>query len=590
MNWQKQGYIWCIILFAIFFFIFFPDTTQTFSSNFYFKYLIFTLTILAFVVLLSGALLYYKWPNAIGVYFSGFDFLVLIYLSYYLFNYYNKGSIYFDSLPAYLTGLLLIVIFRQFNLSCSKIPSVLLIYFLITLFVQAGYGILQSVGILNTTHSRFAITGSFNNQGIYGIWLSIMFPFSIAGLKFRASKVQRYLCFFVGSCALVAIYLSFSRTAWIAVFASTLYSYRRPVRQYFLNRKKTIRYSILSLIAFFFLSVLWGVFNMKKDSAIGRLFIWKIGISMFSSHPVSGLGPGGFERDYGAYLSNFFERENCAKTDILLSERVDYAFNDYLQLYIEEGIVGGSLFIIILFNAFYTRNRNPIVEAAQAALVALAIGCLFSYPLEDPFIWISFILIIACASHGIAGKYYTIPLDLFRICLVLIIIVSGLAIVKQLQIYRAKKESFQAINKVWNNDTTSISIFKKIYPVLKYDYTMMLSYARILTENKQFNESNRLIQESKKLICDPFMYITEGDNYLGMSDFVNASTSYKKAISIDPKLIYPRYKIAKLYMRQQDTVSACNIAEEILHLDIKVKSSATDNIQAEMLGITYLCK
>lgn len=590
MTLSKQIYILCIILFTILFSSLFSDTSQTFSSNFYFRYLFFTLTIMVFLIVLCGLLLLYKWGNAITIPISVSNFLIVIYLFYYLINYYYKGSIYFDGFLPHVAGLMLIIILRQLKFLGLKLERVLLICFLIALLIQAGYGILQYAGLLKTTHLKFLITGTFYNQGIYGIWLSIAFPFALIGINHLQSKVLKYLCVVISSITLVAIYLSFSRTAWIAVLLSVLYLYRMPLKNYFLNRQKIIRYSIIFLLTVFSLSASWIIFSMKQDSAVGRLFIWKIGTRMISSNPISGIGPGGFERNYGSYLSIFFQQGKYSKTEMLLSERVDYAFNDYLQIFIEEGIIGGCIFITILISVFYWKSKKTIVEGARASLVALGIGCFFSYPLEDPSIWMSFILIIPCASYDISCPSFRIASNIFRTVTVLIIIITGWVIYSQVQIYHAKKKCFLAINKAWNNDSSSIHTFRSVYSLLKYDYTMMLPYAKVLSENGQFLQSNKQIQESKRLICDPFMYIIEGDNYLGMFEYSKAVVSYKKSISIDPKLIFPRYKLAKLYMKQYDTINACKIAEEILHMDIKVKSAATDNIQAEMIGVSYLCK
>ena len=68
------------------------------------------------------------------------------------------------------------------------------------------------------------------------------------------------------------------------------------------------------------------------------------------------------------------------------------------------------------------------------------------------------------------------------------------------------------------------------------------------------------------------------------------SESNLKSIVIDPKLIFPRYKLSKLYIAKHDTIKTCKVATAILNMKIKVKSNATNEIQAEMVGISSLCK
>ena len=49
-------------------------------------------------------------------------------------------------------------------------------------------------------------------------------------------------------------------------------------------------------------------------------------------------------------------------------------------------------------------------------------------------------------------------------------------------------------------------------------------------------------------------------------------------------------QLAKLYIAKHDTINACMVAAEILNMKIKLKSNATNEIQAEMVGISSLCK
>jgi O-antigen ligase len=89
--------------------------------------------------------------------------------------------------------------------------------------------------------------------------------------------------------------------------------------------KKTVALSL------FFVAVAIVVITifLKSDSSLGRVLIYKISWSMFLDHPITGIGWGNFQRDYGLYQSAYFSAGNYSQKEFLLADNTFYAFNDY---------------------------------------------------------------------------------------------------------------------------------------------------------------------------------------------------------------------------------------------------------------------
>ncbi len=99
----------------------------------------------------------------------------------------------------------------------------------------------------------------------------------------------------------------------------------------------------------------------------------------------------------------------------------------------------------------------------------------------------------------------------------------------------------------------------------------------------EFKRSNKILNQAKKVTCDPYLYITEGYNFEKTNQIKLAEKSLSFAAEIDPKLMYPKYVLANFYFNHKQTEDAAKVAREILSMKIKVRSAATEQMQADML-------
>jgi O-antigen ligase len=187
-----------------------------------------------------------------------------------------------------------------------------------------------------------------------------------------------------------------SRAAWLATIAGSAvvlykhYAERLPIEKYYLKYKKCI-WTTGCVFVLALLLALAGIYYLKKDSADGRLLTWKVSISLVAKHPF-GVGLGNFSGSYGHEQAAYFASGKGSEQEELLAGNPDYAFNEFLQILIESGIVSFLLFIFIVLQAFRSLIKKHAGMAG--ALVALLVFACFSYPFSIlPFLIVLVFLI-----------------------------------------------------------------------------------------------------------------------------------------------------------------------------------------------------
>ena len=99
---------------------------------------------------------------------------------------------------------------------------------------------------------------------------------------------------------------------------------------------------------------------MKKDSADGRLFMWKIAAQAVSEHPWTGCRWNSVPAAYGQAQENYFAAGNYTATEELVAGAPEYVFNEYLQVAIAWGIPVLCIGLLILGGSMYIGHKQGI--------------------------------------------------------------------------------------------------------------------------------------------------------------------------------------------------------------------------------------
>jgi O-antigen polymerase len=157
---------------------------------------------------------------------------------------------------------------------------------------EAVFCWLQFVGLAPSLHSYFRVTGTWINPNVPAMFLALSLPAAIT-IMGEATGGKKKLA--IAGLALIcsALLLLQCRTALVGAFAGSafLLQARYGMFSQVLKRLSFVRRSALLLLAAALLSAAaFYLYQSKKQSAEGRLLIWKVSLDMVQERPWTGYG------------------------------------------------------------------------------------------------------------------------------------------------------------------------------------------------------------------------------------------------------------------------------------------------------------
>ncbi|MEG0153711.1 MAG: O-antigen ligase family protein [Cellulosilyticaceae bacterium] len=119
-------------------------------------------------------------------------------------------------------------------------------------------------------------------------------------------RVSYYFTLVVCVFSLPIFLIADSRASWIALLVAV----SRSIYVYCLQSKNrfSLFFSRFKSVAFLLVVIsFYGLYQLKPDSAQGRLLIWKVTLSMINEKPLTGFGPEGFATYYMHYQAAYLE-------------------------------------------------------------------------------------------------------------------------------------------------------------------------------------------------------------------------------------------------------------------------------------------
>jgi tetratricopeptide (TPR) repeat protein len=131
----------------------------------------------------------------------------------------------------------------------------------------------------------------------------------------------------------------------------------------------------------------------------------------------------------------------------------------------------------------------------------------------------------------------------------------------------------------------SLEDYKKAYPVLKHNGEYLVNYGKSLSIAEKHAEALSILEQAKSYQSNSVLYTALGDSYKALEKYKSAEQQYSQAASMAPAKFYPLYLQAKLYDASGQEQKALEIANTILEKEVKVHSTAIDEIKEEMKTI-----
>lgn len=270
--------------------------------------------------------------------------------------------------------------------------------------IESCIGILQFCNILVSSSHIYRVIGTFDNPAGFAACLCVGLPFALFFCT-NPTNQKRYWIAYSIPFLLLLLFFSESRSGIISTISIILlFAINQSWKHIFQKKKRFLFYICLFILIgiLFIILYFW-----KKDSADGRLLIWKCVWKMIENKPIIGHGTAAFKEYYMDYQAAFFNQFPNSKFT-LLADNVISPFNEYLSICIQFGVLGLLILIALFIILIYCYTRQPSIEAwvSLLSLLSLSIFSMFSYPFTYPFVWIIAILCIFYLLWNTIGDFF----------------------------------------------------------------------------------------------------------------------------------------------------------------------------------------
>ncbi|MGV3657806.1 MAG: O-antigen ligase family protein [Chitinophagaceae bacterium] len=267
-----------------------------------------------------------------------------------------------------LSFFLLPLLLLQNKLAWKRIALVLTLSMLAVTIVSvvrhAGYGF--TFADVNKSLSPF-----FRNHVNYSALLVCTIPLLAAFIFHAAQKGKKTFLILLLLIALVALYLSFARGAWLALIVG--------IAAYWLLKKRLLLPAYILAMLMAVAAVLWlqhnnrylryahdfnttvfhtnfkehlvATYKLKDVSTAERFYRWVAGVRMTDERWQTGYGPNTFYHNYKRHTVPAF------KTWVSNNPEKSTVHNYFLLTIIEQGVIGFLLLLFLLGYAFYAAQK-----------------------------------------------------------------------------------------------------------------------------------------------------------------------------------------------------------------------------------------
>jgi len=211
----------------------------------------------------------------------------------------------------------------------------------------------QSKGIESYNFLFFKNTSSlFEHQISYGSTIAILFSTLFFGNK-------SFSIFIKAPMVIIGIFISFSRTAWLAMTTAYILSFVRLKNIAFFTLVVSLIYLIIPTDFFY------NIFRIEKLGS-GREVVWVYAIEMLKGNFLFGFG-----------FSSYFDIKNVFLTNLEFGlfefESTDHLHNSYLTLIFESGVIVFMAYIFAIVEQLLNipkKNRNIFIYIFLTYLIA----------------------------------------------------------------------------------------------------------------------------------------------------------------------------------------------------------------------------
>ncbi len=417
-------------------------------------------------------------------------------------------------------------------------------------------------------------TGFLHNSGLWGEFVAMTLICNIGLIHLnKKSKKTSTLLIFVSFIVSFMLYESDSRASWLS-FAIGILTFFSPLIIKHLPKSIIIRTGSLLILICLCTYLISGLYSYKKDSADGRILIWKISLEMVKDKPILGYGFDGFRKNYMNYQAAYLQEKQLPETINNLADDNHHAFNEFLRIIIEQGIIGVIILFIFLTTIGYTIYKyklyiDTVSRTIISCLTALLFFSFFSYPLSTFHINALIVILLA----GLACSSQDTPIWKLQIrSISLIIPYSIIFFISSVYLFsysKANSDWLNTLKGVYTND----NILEEARKKLSGNPYFLSTYGKYLNKKKRYSKAASILSQSIKEYPSYYTVMELGISYKAQKKYTEAMHCFVKAMHMIPHKIKPLYFMMELYYDQKDYKSAIQLSNRILCKQPKIRSS-----------------
>jgi O-antigen ligase len=239
-------------------------------------------------------------------------------------------------------------------------------------------GLLPIGGLLPAVDVSVRGTGIFTNPNYLGLAMALGFLLVARSGRLELTATIARRPWLLATPVAIALMVSFSRGAFLALVCGVVALYVSRGRRVFALAAivgvivVAVGYPVLLTArhALIFGPAIASSGDAQAVSDASRIAVLEAGAKLFVSQPIIGIGVGQFHFESPRYLDG---------------SPVTYPHNTYLQIAVEQGLLGITAFLLMLVGLVYALSRKPDAYSvtARAILVVFAVGSLFAEPLTS---------------------------------------------------------------------------------------------------------------------------------------------------------------------------------------------------------------
>ena len=486
--------------------------------------------------------------------------IFFIYTSYILLNSIAKGGFNYISLWALAnfifalsTTLLLFSAPNQpFPTPNAQTIDRLLTGLSLLAAIESLVCIAQFGKLLPSYDPHFPVTGTMENPNIAAMFLALCLP-AILTFILQQNKSLRKLSIGIFVLVLIALALLNCRSAIIgsavATFLFLLFQFDALAKR---RRLTTLLITAVLLLLCFPLSRY--LYQLKRPSADGRQFIWRLSARIAAENPATGIGYGHFQQQFNLRQAEFIRSGNATSQEQHNARTVYVAYNEYLQNAVEGGIPGVVLYIALLtalllapLRSVKTGRNSPGLITAWSAMAGFAVMSAVNFtaqaiPLTGLFSVYAAILMSYSPARPIASR--VLP----GYALVLFLVITGAYIdITQVRTAIADNKNRQA--RQWLADhqpELALSILPSLAGPLAGYESYWKNYGYALVADKKYAAALPILQKAKTLVTEPGLFMATGYCYAQLKNDQAAIPQYQEAIYLEPSRPESRAALSSL--------------------------------------------